>query len=277
MDHITWLIKIHLHVTMSRLGHQKEIHNKIEPNSQENYESSPHGSMVDLTNTPDCAMTKNLSLIRSFSKYPYEQNIPEKSNSIQNRQLQASSTKGTDELIHDTSGSSVAVPNMELVVPKIEFDESNTNKPISAGHQEIQEIPLEPKIEAADDFFLQNACDVSLEASMYRAVPVSDHVDSEQQKSKRQVKDEIKERILNRMKRKQAEQKHFKKFLNKQNVEKSAKICEEIEKEQKRQKGRIDRAKRLKERQSKKIEYEKLPNETKELGPAENTLGELCF
>ena len=74
--------------------------------------------------------------------------------------------------------------------------------------------------------------------------------------------------------------KHFKKILNKQNVDKSAKICEEIEKEQKRQKGRIDRAKRLKERQSKKIEYEKfekLPNETKELGPAENTLGELYF
>ena len=72
--------------------------------------------------------------------------------------------------------------------------------------------------------------------------------------------------------------KHFKKILNKQNVDKSAKMCEEIEKEQKRQKGLS--SKTAERTAIQKIEYEKflkLPNEMNELGPAENTLGELYF
>ena len=47
---------------------------KIESDSYD-FSSTPGGkSMVDLTNTPDCRMSKNLSLLRNFSKYTPDSN-----------------------------------------------------------------------------------------------------------------------------------------------------------------------------------------------------------
>ena len=58
------------------------------------------------------------------------------------------------------------------------------------------------------------------------------------------------------------------------------KILGTIEKEEKRQKGRIDRAKRLKEREFKKVEYEKSKStiiDSKNLGHSEQTLGKKIY
>ena len=98
----------------------------------------------------DCAVSKNLSLIRGFPKYrPNDRsNVP--------------SVEKTIRTPDNEKPQEVLEPKIEFIVPKTDAEDPGTNEvdPVLTEHdQEIQEISLEPKIETEDDFLALDSCD----------------------------------------------------------------------------------------------------------------------
>ena len=98
----------------------------------------------------DCAVNKNLSLIRGFPKYrPNDRsNVP--------------SVEKTIRTPDNEKPQEVLEPKIEFIVPKTDAEDPDTNDVdpvLTENDHEIQEISLEPKIETEDDFLALDSCD----------------------------------------------------------------------------------------------------------------------